>query len=587
MGSFSNFKNMRGKAEAIPASTRLLFPLYKGGKGDLAVSPHHKKPLYSDYPRPHPITHHQMRTIMKLHPTRTFRPFLRILTLGLLFLYSSFSYGQYFSKTYPLLSGQSNGYISSIQVVNDTIYSICYVGDSVNPAISIVAFEKFDKNGNLISSNPLDTPPLLNILANNNTLIHTNDGGFAYGASIGIDSIQNAIVILKYDRYGNFQWYKKIVSNSSAFQCTVLVQDGLSNYYLTGVIQSVGSSDANMYLTKADSIGNLIYIKPLLHPNYSDVASSLSFNNKGNVIVGGDALSYNISDLSTAKDYMEIYILDTAGNQLNYVLGTDTNGPQAYNILPSNDGGYLIASSYYCYRDPNILKWQGSISKLDSNFSEIWKIDIGPCSQNTFFYAQKLDPDGNYIAVGKWYEEDTVTHINGWIMKYTEQGQVIWSKLYRGITSDGINGDNNVLGSIAFMSDGSILCAGQALNSDDTIPPRQQGWLLHLDTAGCLPDSSSCGIVDGIVAIPQTAVCGMAYPDPASDRIQFDVVLDRPSGYTLHITDLLGQAISDISIPPPSTTTTIDVRSWSPGLYMYRVSSDYGFAATGRFIVSH
>ena len=172
-------------------------------------------------------------------------------------------------------------------------------------------------------------------------------------------------------------------------------------------------------------------------------------------------------------------------------------------------------------------------------------------------------------------------------MKYTEQGQIIWSKFYRGVTSDGVNGDNNCLTTIDFMSDGSILCAGQALNNDDTIPPHQQGWLLHLDTAGCLPDSSTCGIVDGIVTIPQAAGTVRAYPDPASDHIQFDVVLDRPSGYNLYLTDLLGQAISDISSPPQTSTTDIDVRSWSPGLYLYRLTSGYGFTTTGRFIVSH
>ena len=554
----------------------------------MAVSPHRKNLIFGLPKTPTP-THHQMRTIMKFHLIRTHRSLLRILTLGLIFLYSSFSYGQYFSNRYSMME-TSNGLISSIQVVNDTIYAMCENVDTLPPYNLIPLFAIFDRHGNILFRNPLNLPAFDNLLPNNNTLIHTNDGGFAYGASIFLDSNQNGLVILKYDRYGNFQWYKEIIdSNCSAFQCGVLVQDSFSNYYLSGIIQSMNSSYADMYLTKTDSGGNLIYTKQYFTPNYDDGACSIIFNAKGHIVLGGYALSYNISDLTTYKDYMEIYELDTSGTILNYVLGTDSDGPGADYILPTNDGGYIVANSYTCDRSVNEVTWQGAIAKLDSNFQVVWNIDLGRCSQNTSFNTLKQSPDGNYIAAGSWYNDEITiqTHIDGWVLKFSSDGQILWSKFYRGVTSDGQNGDENILESMALMSDGSIVCSGEAFNHDDSIPPQQQGWLLHLDTAGCLPDSSTCGIVDGIVAIPQTAVCGMAYPDPASDRIQFDVVLDRPSGYTLHITDLLGQAISDISIPPQSTTTTIDVRSWSPGLYMYRVSSDYGFAATGRFIVSH
>jgi len=510
----------------------------------------------------------------------------RLAIILLLACCSSVGHAQYFSKHYSLYAG-TNGYISSIQVVDDTIYAMCYVGDSLNPAISIAALERFDKYGNRISYNPLTLPPLINILANNNTLIHTNDDGFAFGASAFIDSITNAVVILKYDHYGNFQWYKEIIdSNCLAYQIDILVQDHFSNFYFTGIVQSTSNYDVDMYLAKTDSLGNLIYTKTFLHPNFDDTGDGIYFNNKGHVILGGDALSYNITNLDTAKDYMEIYELDTAGNQLNYVLGTDTNGPQAYNILPSNDGGYLIASGYICYKDPNIIKTQGAIAKLDSNFHQVWKIDAGPCSQNTFFYTQKLCSDGNYIAIGK-SNNDTTDHIDGWIMKYSDSGQVIWSKTYRGVTSLAGNGDDNELGSIAFMSDGSILCAGQATNDDDTIQPAQQGWLLHLDTAGCLPDSNNCGLSDGIADIPGYANF-LVYPNPASSV--FTVALAGPNDINeysdLHfrLYDLTGRLVIDQGLR--EQTTALHRGSLSDGMYLWQIADGDKGLKNGKMVLN-
>ena len=494
---------------------------------------------------------------------------------------------QYFSKRYSIL-GFSNGYISSTQIINDTVYAMCYVNDTLPPYYPIASFEKFDKHGNLLNRNPLNIPDLINIWANNNTLIHTNDGGFAYGAYIGIDSITNALVILKYDHHGNFQWFKKIIdSNSLAFECAAIIQDRSSNYYLTGAMQHTISYDADMYVVKTDSLGGLLYKKVFLHPNADDGSNGICFNNKGHIVIGGYADLYNINDFSTARYYKEIYEIDTSGNLLNHILGTDTNGPDASNILPTNDGGYLIAGSYFCYRDRHMDKWLGSISKLDSNFNEVWRWDAGPCSQYTAFISQKQSPDGNYVAVGKSYDDaNTSIHKNGWVVKYSGNGQIIWNKLYRGITSDGYNGDENDIYSIAFMSDSSILCAGQAANYDDTINS-QKGWLLHLDAAGCLPDSLHCGAISGISEIQQAIGTIRAYPNPASDQIRFEVLLDQPSDYTLYITNVIGQKISETSLLSQTVTTNIDVRQWHSGLYIYKVTSEKGFTFSGEFVVSH
>jgi hypothetical protein len=217
----------------------------------------------------------------------------------------------------------------------------------------------------------------------------------------------------------------------------------------------------------------------------------------------------------------------------------------------------------------------------------VWTINAGPCSEYTKFYALCPSPDGNYMAVGNWYDDaDTAqTHINGWIMKYSGTGQVMWSKLYRGVTSDGANGDDNELASIAFMSDNSILCSGQALNNDGTVTPEEQGWLLHLDTAGCLPDSNSCGLPDGVADIPVYANI-LVYPNPASSV--FTVALAGPNdinGSNVHfrLYDLTGRMVMDQILR--EQTTVLHRGGLSDGMYLWQIADGDKGLKNGKMVL--
>jgi hypothetical protein len=472
----------------------------------------------------------------------------------------SYCQGQYFSKIYPLL-GQTDGFISSIQIVNDTIYAMSSVVDTAAPYNVIAVFNKFDKSGNLLSSNPFRIPGRSNIGVDYNSLIKTKDGGFAYGELSGnFNPIANFLLILKYDRYGNFQWYKEIpMPDSTYFNCPAFIQDRFSNYYLCGGIGNDITGYIHSFIAKTDSSGNSSVIKYLSDSGYINNSAGLTINND-QIVMGGGYGSLDEQNFTIHTGGPEIYVLDTGLNLVQHIM-IDSNPSNAGYIHMSGDNGYICGDAIGCYFDTSIIKNKGGVNKLDSNFNILWTISNGPCSQSTSFYGLSPSPDGNFISVGQSYDDtDTLqTHQNGWLMKYSLSGQILWNRLYRGITSDGPNGDDNVILSIAFMSDSSIVCAGQALTYDGNATPPQQGWLLHLDKSGCLPDSNSCGVADGIAQISKLQTDVKVYPNPAADRLNIQYVPDG-SGVNIAIYNLLGQTIYESQ--PISSESILSVEIW-------------------------
>ena len=268
-------------------------------------------------------------------------------------------------------------------------------------------------------------------------------------------------------------------------------------------------------------------------------------------------------------------------------MNTDSNGPASANILSLSDGGYIISSEYTCGRSPDHVYGINCVEKLDSAFNVVWRTDIGVCSIYNDLLSLKKAPDGNYIVTGVSYS-DTVLGTrptNGFIAKVSETGQLIWSKEYRGLTNF-TNNDMNEFASVGFLSDSSIIVGGLSLDYADAVHP-EQGWLLHLDTAGCLPDSNSCGLPSGVADVPYVgAMTVRAYPNPASGQIVFEVVSAAGAGYRLYVSDMLGQPVAAREVAAQGAPLSMDVSGWQSGLYFFRVVTEDGFERSGRFVVN-
>lgn len=234
--------------------------------------------------------------------------------------------------------------------------------------------------------------------------------------------------ISKLDNLGNLIWVKQIGGSMDDFALSLTV-DNIGNIYSTGTFEgtcdfdpdnsvlnftSTGPSDA--FLTKLDSLGNLIWAKQYGGSDY-DYGQSISSDLSGNIYLTGmfrDTIDFDpgpgIVALSSAGDY-DVFIakLNVFGN-LIWVKQVGGNKYDTSNsIALSKSGNIYISGSFKGNSDfdPSLTLytltssgiWDGYILKLDSNGIFIWAKKIGGVSTDNIS-SICLDAFENVYATG-------------------------------------------------------------------------------------------------------------------------------------------------------------------------------------------
>jgi len=77
------------------------------------------------------------------------------------------------------------------------------------------------------------------------------------------------------------------------------------------------------------------------------------------------------------------------------------------------------------------------------------------------------------------------------------------------------------------------------------------------------------------------------HPNPAKTNLamKYDIEKFLPGSFAMKIYDNLGQIVFEIPIESGSGEFNVDVSSWYPGIYYYRICSGNSGAASGKFII--
>ena len=83
--------------------------------------------------------------------------------------------------------------------------------------------------------------------------------------------------------------------------------------------------------------------------------------------------------------------------------------------------------------------------------------------------------------------------------------------------------------------------------------------------------------------IPKEQLEALAFPNPASDEIHFDIS-KLPVGKEHRISDAMGRTVMSRIIRGEGNVLSVGISSLSPGVYMYQISNAESEIVSGKFV---
>ena len=285
------------------------------------------------------------------------------------------------------------------------------------------------------------------------------------------------LFVLKLDSDGNFQWVKQYEASSGSgygdiYDLCPPEIDGDGNIIIAaafdgGIDFDPGPGVFNMnsggffhdlFITKLDSNGNLLWVKQFTQGGFNDF-KSLALDKHGNIYAVGDfdhTMDFDPGSgvFSMSSSGIDIFMLslDAGGNFLG-ALKLDCSSASFGNTINLDSLGYLYISGYFegtLDADPgsntyylNALAtniYTGFICKYDVSGNLIWAKTTETVNYNLWVPYLNVDKWGNIYYVGNFsgtidfdldstvYHMSATSSIDVFISKLDSSGSFVWAK---------------------------------------------------------------------------------------------------------------------------------------------------------------
>jgi hypothetical protein len=387
-----------------------------------------------------------------------------------------------------------------------------------------------------------------------------------------------------YKQYRNPYWYDDSVLASFR---NIVQSSQDSAYYCIGAAETFKEPYDSMLIVKYDKNGNFLWDK-IFKTGYLNFINTAWFSN--NQLYLGCAKDDAFKTITNDWwFYIHQYIikLDTAGNILNIHNFTlpSIDGFSTFNKF--SDAKYMCLGNCDTLNMPNPqqntlyhTKLTLQISMLDSQNRFLWRRFIPMDTFADYSFRREHNPyfigrtkDGGIICGGQKtdYTNAFVDGIyRGWIMKLDSTGNILWNRSY----GYGTPWEFHYLSDFCEADNGDIIATGSIFFTD-----HQQAWYLRLDSMGKLSPTDS-----GFVGLPFTtwmvtysypnaiSEAGVTseeniqvYPNPVSNTMQ--ISYNIKSNGKLILYDILGKKLIEQNISSNINNTTIDVGNLAKGTY--------------------
>lgn len=279
--------------------------------------------------------------------------------------------------------------------------------------------------------------------------------------------------IVKLDASGTTQW-RKVLGGQDADRAYAIQQTTDGGYVMAGYTYSnegdvSGNHGSSDYWVVKLTASGIIEWQKTYGGSGPESAFAIKQTTDGGYIMAG-ASNSNDWDASGNQGYIDFWVVKlTATGAIQWqksMGGTDSD--QAYSIQQTADGGYIAAGSTYS-NNGDVSGNHGSVDvwvvKLDASGAVEWNKTLGGSAIEQA-YSILQSADGGYILAGYTNSSDgdvsrtdTSFNFDVWVVKLHATGTIEWEKVFGGANGDLANG-------IGHTADGGYVLGGYSASND-------------------------------------------------------------------------------------------------------------------------
>jgi hypothetical protein len=311
----------------------------------------------------------------------------------------------------------------------------------------------------------------------------------------------------------------------------------------------------------------------------------------GEIIVGGVKSNLN----TVTQNYLwQTYIigLDSLGNEeWTYLSPPDVQRDGAKEMVLLDDGSLIVASGIGYEQERasvNDMWFEKSVFKLNPDHELEWEKEFKDDYFNSSTQTTnliKLSDNSGFVVTGTETYNPNVSWIfqsQGWLMKFNENGDTIWSRKYiYPISQKNYHRFND----IKETPDGGFILCGESLDIEDNVEIPQQSWLLKLDDHGCL--IPGCYTATEEVENGQLPFKVSIYPNPTTDYLNIYHYFSEAEVWQngqYRILDSQGRIVEQFAVGQNDVTMVVPVWEWAKGIYFLQLVVADGVVKTEKFI---
>lgn len=229
------------------------------------------------------------------------------------------------------------------------------------------------------------------------SMAQTADSGFVLaGYTESFGSGQSDLLLIKTDSLGNINWTKTYggsgIEGISGYGNISIHQIYNDGFILAGYTNSFGAGSFDFYLLKLDTIGNLEWSR-----TYGGTGIDYGYGNSvGRSSDGGYIITGHTESFGSGMSDVYVVKADSVGNLEWSKTYGGSNMDYGYSIQQTNDFGYIIGGATASFGNGG---YDAYLLKIDVSGNLMWSRAIGGTGDD-FAYSVDQAEDEGYILTG-------------------------------------------------------------------------------------------------------------------------------------------------------------------------------------------